>query len=172
MSQLILPRTGILSFMDDESREQLNRYGSVLMTQAGQVIIREGEPQTSLYIVISGVFNVTVQPAGHDVTLDTVEEGDCFGEISIFQPGPASATVTSLQAGQLWYMGVDNLQQYLYDWPFAGCAIILGINTILSRRLKRANAVIKANEIVPSFLSVRSRKRTNGTSPAYSTGKL
>jgi CRP-like cAMP-binding protein len=162
MSQFILPRTGILAFMDDESREQLQGYGFLLPTSAGQVIIQEGEPQTSLYVVIAGVFNVTVHASGRDVALDTVGEGDCFGEVSIFQPGPASASVASSQNGQLWYMGVDNLQQYLLDWPYAGCAIILGINTILTRRLKRANAVIKANEIVPSFLSVRARKRVDG----------
>ena len=162
MSQFILPRTGILAFMDDESREQLHGYGAFLPASTGQVIIQEGEPQTCLYIVIAGVFNVTVHTAGRDVALDTVEEGDCFGEVAIFQPGPASATVTSTQNGQLWYMGVDNLQQYLLDWPYAGCALILGINTILTRRLKRANAVIKANEIVPSFLSVRAKKRVDG----------
>jgi CRP-like cAMP-binding protein len=139
----------------------LNGYGSQLSTRAGQVIIREGEPQTSLYIVIAGLFNVTVHPAAHDVLLDTVGAGDCFGEVSIFQPGPASATVTSVQDGRLWYMGVANLQQYLFDYPYAGCAMILGINTILTRRLKRANSVIKTNEIVPSFLSVRSKRRMN-----------
>ncbi|MDB4793628.1 cyclic nucleotide-binding domain-containing protein [Methylacidiphilales bacterium] len=159
MPQFIFPRIGILAFMDDESRELLNGYGSFLPTHAGQVIIQEGAPQTSLYIVMTGQYNVTVYAADRDIFLDTVEEGDCFGEVSIFQPGPASATVTSLHTGQLWYMGVENLQQYLYDWPYAGCALILGINTILSRRLKRANGVIKTNEIVPSFLSVRAKKR-------------
>lgn len=159
MSQFILPRTGILAFMDDESREQLNGYGLLLPTSAGQVIIQEGEPQTSLYVVIDGVFKVTVHASGRDVALDTVDPGDCFGEVAIFQPGPASATVTSVQNGQLWYTSVENLQQFLLDWPYAGCAIILGINTILTRRLKRANDVIKANEIVPSFLSVRAKKR-------------
>jgi len=162
MSQFSLPRTGILSFMDDESREQLKGYGAFFPTALDQVIIQEGEAQTSLYVVVAGSFNVTVRPGGKDVLLDTVEEGDCFGEVAIFQPGPASATVTSVHAGQLWHMGVDNLQQYLLDWPYAGCALILGINTILSRRLKRANSVIKTNEIVPSFLSVRSKKRVDG----------
>jgi len=155
--------------MDDESREQLNSYGSILPTSAGQIIIQEGEPQTSLYVVIAGVFNVSVQTAGREVHLDTVGEGDCFGEVSIFQPGPASATVTSVKEGQLWYTGVDNLQQYLLDWPYAGCAIILGINTILTRRLKRANGVIRANEIVPSFLSVRAKKRVGNIA---SSGQL
>lgn len=165
MSQFILPRTGILAFMDDESREQLTGYGSLLPTVAGQVIIEEAREQTCLYVVLNGTFNVTTHVSGRDIPLDTVEGGDCFGEVAIFQPGPASATVTSAEAGQLWFMDVQNLQQFLLDWHHAGCALLFGINTILSRRLKRANAVIKANEIMPSFLSVRAKKRVESAKP-------
>jgi hypothetical protein len=57
---------------------------------------------------------------------------------------------------------VDSLQQFLLDWPSSGCAAILGINIILSRRLKRANGMIRFHEIVPGFLSVRSQKRVAG----------
>jgi CRP-like cAMP-binding protein len=164
MTDFTLPRTGILSFLDDESRELLAGYGAVRATAAGEVIIKEAQPQTFLYVVISGVYTVSTKAAGREVQLDTVEEGDCFGEVSLFQPGPASATVTGTQPGKLWSMESEQLQQFLFDTPQAGCALILGINTILSRRLKRANAVIRANEIVPAFLSVRSRKRADATS--------
>lgn len=158
----MLPRTGILAFMDDESREQLTAYGQFLPAEDAQVIIEEAKDQTCLYIVVSGKFNVTTHVSGRDIALDTVGEGDCLGEVAVFQPGPASATVTSVGVGQLWYMGVDSLQQFLLDWPHAGSALLFGINTILSRRLKRANTIIKANEIVPGFLSVRSKKRVEG----------
>ena len=158
----LLPRTGILIYMDDESREHLATYGSVLPTTPGQVIVQEGEPNTCLYVVLKGAFSVCAKVTGREVHLGDLGEGDCIGEVAIFQPGPASATVSSVDAGQLWYMDVEHLQQFLLDWPHSGCALVLGINTILSRRLKRANAVIRSNEIVPSFLSVRSRKRAEG----------
>jgi CRP-like cAMP-binding protein len=162
MSQIILPRSGILAFMDDESRERFAGYGSVLATMPNQVIIQEGEPNTQLYVVLGGTFNITTGPLGDHVHLDTVGIGDCLGEVAIFHPDRASATVTSLQIGQLWNIGVGALQQFLYDWPNDGSAAMLGINVILSRRLKRANAVIQRNEILPAFLSVRSQKKTLG----------
>jgi CRP-like cAMP-binding protein len=149
--------------MDDEFREQLTAYGSLLNTIPGQVIIEEGKPQNHLYIVMTGSYDVTTKASGREIHLDSVELGDCFGEVSLFQPDMASATVTVGKAGQLWFMDVEHLQQFLLDWPHASCALILGINTILSRRLKRANALIKANEIVPSFISVRGRKRPDAT---------
>jgi len=159
MSQTILPRSGILAFMDDESREQFASYGCLVSTAPGEVLIREGEVNTRLYIVLSGTFNITTVALGTEVHLDTVGAGDCLGEVAIFHPDLASATVTSLQAGQLWSIDADALQEFLLDWPGSGCAAILGINIILSRRLKRANEVIRSHEIVPGFLSVRAQKR-------------
>jgi CRP-like cAMP-binding protein len=159
MSEVILSRTGILAFMDDESRRQFASYGGLVPTGPGQVLIREGEVNTHLYIVLSGTFKITTEALGSEVHLDTVGAGDCLGEVAIFNPDRASATATSLQAGQLWCINADTLQEFLFDWPSCGCAAILGINIMLSRRLKRANAVVRSHEIVPGFLSVRSQKR-------------
>jgi CRP-like cAMP-binding protein len=160
MSETILPRAGILAFMDDEARERFAGFGKVIDTQPNQVLIAEGGPNTSLYIVLAGIFNVNTEAKGKPVHLDTVCEGDCLGEVAIFHPNNASATVTSLMTGKLWVIDAEALQSFLSEWPNDGCAAVLGINIILSRRLKRANSLIRTNEIVPSFLSVRSQKHT------------
>jgi len=165
MSQVILTRTGILAYMDDESRGHLACYGSVVSTATGEVLIREGAVNTRLYIVLSGTFNITTQSQGKEVHLDTVGAGDCLGEVAIFNPDKASATVTGVGAGRLWAIESESLQKFLIDWPNPGCAALLGINVILSRRLKHANAEIRSHSIVPGFLSVRAQKRTM-------TGKL
>jgi CRP-like cAMP-binding protein len=160
MAQVILPRVGILAFMDDEYREYLAAYGHVVATKPDEVIIREGELGRALYVVLAGNFTITTTGLpGQTARLDSVGEGDCLGEISVFEPGLASATVTSADAGQLWCIEADPLQQFLREQPHAGLALILGINTLLSRRLRKATSVIRVNEIVPSFLSVRAKKR-------------
>lgn len=162
MSQVILPRVGILTFMDDEYRGHLAAYGRVVATEPEQVILREGEASRTLYVVLAGDFVITAGAPGNEVRLDSVGEGDCLGEISVFEPGVASATVTSAEAGRLWSIDSESLQQFLRDWPYPGLALVLGINTLLSRRLRKATAVIKVNEIVPSFLSVRATNRARG----------
>jgi CRP-like cAMP-binding protein len=159
MSEPSLPRSGILAFMDDPAREQFGSYGSVISTAAGEVLMREGEVNTKLYVVLAGAFQISSAARGHDVLLDTVGVGDCLGEVAIFNPDRASATVKGLQDGRLWTIDAPALQDFLYEWPAYGCAALLGIDIILSRRLKRANSVIRHHEILPGFLSVRSRKR-------------
>jgi len=150
--------------MDDEAREEFAKYGTVIETVPGQVIIRQGEVNLQLFIVLKGAFDISTDASGHPVHLDSVGAGDCLGEVAVFEPGVASATATSSEAGQLWSIDVEHLQQFLLENPHAGCAAILGITTILSRRLKRANGLIRSNEILPSFLSVRSRKRAEASS--------
>lgn len=157
MSQVPLARTGILAFMDDEARQQLSAYGQMVTTTPNQVLMQEGETNTNLYIILYGSFAITTEAGGTTVDLDTVGPGDCLGEVAIFNPDKASATVRSVQAGQLWKIDVEALQRFLIDWPNYGCAALLGINIILSRRLKRANEVIRFHEILPGFLSVRKR---------------
>jgi CRP-like cAMP-binding protein len=159
MSPTILPRSGILAFMDDDAREQFGRYGNVIDTAPGHVLMSEGETNTILYVILAGTFTITSVASGHEVLLDTVGVGDCLGEVAIFHPDKASATVKGLQAGKLWTIDAAALQDFLYEYPDYGCAALLGIDIILSRRLKRANALIRHHEIVPGFLSVRSRKR-------------
>ena len=162
MSSIILPRSGILAFMDDDSRRQFATYGTQMTTTPAQVIISEGEINRNLYIILSGTFNITTEALGKPVHLDTVGAGDCLGEVAIFNPDKASATVKSLHHGRLWTIDAAALQDFLYAWPEYGCAALLGIDIILSRRLKRANTVIRSSEIVPGFISVRSHKRVAG----------
>jgi len=160
MPNATLPRIGILAFMDDEYRKALLGYGYEVATEPKQVLLTEGVDSRTLYMVLAGTFVVSVKTKGGESTLDTVGTGDCLGEISLFEPGPASATATSSDKGKLWAIDSDALQRFLGDYPLAGCALVLGINTLLSRRLRKATSVIKVGHIVPSFLSVRSRHRT------------
>jgi CRP-like cAMP-binding protein len=145
--------------MDDDARAQFASYGGIVTTAAGEVLMRQDEVNHHLFVVLSGTFNIYCEVTGHQVLLDTVSMGDCLGEVAIFTPDKASATVKSLQNGRLWAIDADSLQDFLYAWPDYGCAALLGIDIILSRRLRRTNEVIRQNEIVPGFLSVRAKRR-------------
>ncbi len=168
MSEVSLSRTGIFAFLDDESREQVAGYGDVISTRTGDVLLLEGEVNTHLFFILEGKYNVTTSELRNPVHLDTLGKNDSFGEVAIFNPDKASATVTCIEAGRLWRLDSTGLQQYLYDSPASGCAVILGLNILLSRRLRRGNAVIRFNEIVPSFISVRIKARETARLPEKS----
>jgi CRP/FNR family cyclic AMP-dependent transcriptional regulator len=60
----------------------------------GDVIIREGEPGKRLYLIAEGKCSVTTQIAGAGTEeIKLMEPGDFFGEMSLMESAPVSATV-------------------------------------------------------------------------------
>jgi CRP/FNR family transcriptional regulator, cyclic AMP receptor protein len=165
MADIVLPRRGPLAYLEEEVLALLSGYGVSHLFAKDSVIIRQDERQINLYIVISGRLEVFAPAEGRDIPLAQLEPGDCIGEVAIFEPGDASASVRALEDSRLWYLDAGNLQSFLAQYPHAGCGLLLGINAILSQRLQQANKQIKSSQIVPGFLSVRARRAAASTTP-------
>jgi CRP-like cAMP-binding protein len=66
----------------------------------GDVVVREGEPGASLFVIVRGRVQVTIGgPPARE--LATLGEGGFFGELAILTDSPRSATVTALEPTQL-----------------------------------------------------------------------
>jgi len=64
--------------------------------QDGEVIVRQGEIGTCMYVIQEGTVEVLSDQDGKEVLLMTLEEGDFFGEMAIFEREVRSATVRAL----------------------------------------------------------------------------
>ena len=67
---------------------------------AGRTLITQGRPADSFYLLLSGT--ATVQVDGRD--RPTLEPGSFFGEISMLDRGPATATVVTSSQSKLMVM--------------------------------------------------------------------
>lgn len=69
---------------------------------AGEVIFHEHDPGDALYIVRSGAVEISILGAeGRKLGLEIMRTGAVFGEIAMFDPGPRTATATTLEATAL-----------------------------------------------------------------------
>jgi len=150
----------VLAFLDQESTTALESYGTTRAFQPGEVIIEEGKPQTSFFIIVDGTLEVVSQVAEQTIKLSDLIVGDCFGEVAIFEPGMASATVRAVGPGTIWHQNAQQLQEFLVANPYPGSALLLGINLVLSERVAHANDIIKSSSISPSFLSIRGKLKS------------
>ena len=64
--------------------------------KAGETILTEGESGDTAFLIISGSVEVSVNTGADVKTLGTLVDGDVFGEMSLIDPGPRSATIKAV----------------------------------------------------------------------------
>jgi CRP-like cAMP-binding protein len=63
----------------------------------GEVLFRRGDPGDALYVVESGQARVfTLDEAGRELTLNTMNPGEAFGELALLDDRPRSASVAAI----------------------------------------------------------------------------
>jgi CRP/FNR family cyclic AMP-dependent transcriptional regulator len=94
-------------------------------------IITEGQEGRAMYIVVSG--QVSVHLKGQE--LARLETGTCFGEMSVFDAEPRSASVTTVEPCKCLVL----TQQQLYDAIDETPGIAVNVIRLLSRRIRELN---------------------------------
>ena len=67
---------------------------------AGRELIRQGEPSDTFYVLLDGAADVVIDGKNRR----TLGPGDFFGEISMLDRGPATATVTTTKPSRMMVM--------------------------------------------------------------------
>jgi CRP/FNR family transcriptional regulator, cyclic AMP receptor protein len=88
----------ILTRLNDEDVEWLAAVGQRQRLEAGQVLIRQGQPIEALIFVLDGQVSVAVDGVGEVARLGS---GEILGEMSLVDESPPSATVTVVQPTQV-----------------------------------------------------------------------
>lgn len=154
-----LPPLGIMAGLSDRSLANLASFGHYQQFAPGTVIIKEGDPQDRFYVVVTGKLAITAFAGGREVPLSTAEVGECLGEVSLLEPGPASATVRVMEHATLWSMNMDDLRAYLSEHAGGGGALLMGMASCLSQRLRQTNQLIGKHHVIPVETLPRGRER-------------
>jgi len=85
--------------------------------RAGDTVISAGEPGGTAYLINSGSVKVTVGEGANTRTVAELGAGEVFGEMSLIDPGPRSATVQALTDTECVATTYDELMSSLQDHP-------------------------------------------------------
>jgi hypothetical protein len=144
-----LPHVGIFAGLSVQSLKNLATYGTYASVPVGKEIIREGASQDRLYVVVSGRLAITARQGAQDVLVSEAQAGECLGEVSLLEPGPATATIRVVEAAVLWSLDITGLRLFIGDHSGGGGAFLMGMATCLSARLREANARICQHHMMP-----------------------
>ena len=127
-------------FFESMTIEQLRILSGVSQERTfapEEVVFAEGDAGDSLYIVVRGSVAIErqAQRKGSVVRLATLTSGQYFGEMSIFDEQPRSASVVSLELSLLLNLRRAHLMALVHDNPDMSLELI----RVLSRRLRDVN---------------------------------
>jgi len=138
-AEVVLRRAPLFEGLDEESARALRRQMLDVKLSRGEHLFLEGQDGDRLYVVMDGKLKLTRAAAdGRENLLSVVGPGEMFGELSLFDPGPRTATATAVTESRLYALSHPDLKPWLTGRP----EVALSLLRQLSRRLRRTNEVV------------------------------
>lgn len=106
--------------------------------EPGDTILTEGEDGRTAYLLVSGSVEVLVGRGAKAKSVATLKAGEVFGEMSLLEPGPRSATVRALTRTQCTVTSYDDFIASIQDDPEKA---VVFMRTLVSR-IRRTNALL------------------------------
>ena len=150
----LLRRVPLFQEMTPALLGELARRLRPVRFRAGHAIFHAGDEGSMLYIVIEGAVKIFIPSTdGREVLLAILRTGDVFGEMSLLDDEPRSASATTLDDTEIVSLRRNDFQEVLNRYPDACRAIV----SVLVRRLRQTNQSIQDAYIldVPGRLARR-----------------
>jgi CRP-like cAMP-binding protein len=128
-----------------EDWERLERFAARRRFRPGEDIVREGEVDRSLIVLLTGELSFVVAAAsGAERELSTIEAPSVVGEVGFFDPGPRSGTLRARTEGELLQLSYEQFEALAASSPSLARTILFDAGRIVAIRLRRATAGLAA----------------------------
>ena len=123
-----LAAVDILQSLNDAQRTQLLDASRRRLYGAGEIIVRQGDRGSSMFVLVHGEASVTL--AGTDGEVARSRDGAFFGEMSLLTGEPRTATVTAVTDCDLLEIGANGFRGVVLTAP----AIMDAVTSAVSAR--------------------------------------
>jgi CRP/FNR family transcriptional regulator, cyclic AMP receptor protein len=132
----VLRSAPLFAALDDEPAAALRASMTEVELHRGAALFHEGDPGDRLYVVVQGKLKLSrASGDGRENLLAVLGPGEMFGELSLFDPGPRTATASALTESRLLGLGHAALRPWLTGRPEVATELLRAI----ARRLRRTN---------------------------------
>lgn len=139
---------------------KLAQLSAIQQYTADEVIFSEGDPGSEMYLILSGSVEVSINsPEGFPLPIAVLGPGDFFGEMSLLEGLPRSATVQTLKVTQLVVVDQAHFEQFIALEPVLALRILQG----LSGRLRKQNEEIRLIKKLTSGVQLEQLKESEQT---------
>ena len=136
----LLQRMPIFGGIRADTLQFLLAFCPIVSVPTNKVFFREHEKGDSLFVLEIGKATVLKSWHGQDYLLQTLKEGDCFGEMAVMDHCPRSATVRAVEDCTAICISAANLYQ-VYAQDLKQFALIqMNMGREVCRRLREADS--------------------------------
>ncbi len=147
-SVVALEAMDILAGFDADEIELLRSIVELAHYAPGDVIVREGDPADSLFLLAGGLVNVCLRlgDGTRQKRLATIAPGVAFGELSVLDGGTRSADVVAVLPAVCYILPLAKFDALAALHRGMRAKLLSNIGRELSARLRRADAEIRSLE--------------------------
>lgn len=119
------------------------RYVDAFEAKRGVEVFRQGDRGHYLCLLVEGRVEIAKQDSsGGMKTLATIGPGKTFGEMSLIDGEPRSATAIALDDSKVVILTEENFRRLAYRHPRLGVALLMKLATLMSQRLRRTSIML------------------------------
>lgn len=115
--------------------DRLKELGDMRSCKMGSFFFRQGEKGESMFVILKGKVEIWVEAEGISTKVITLTDGDFFGEMSLLENMPRSASALCVENSLVLEIKEDHFKQFIQMNP----EITYNILKSLSRRIRRMN---------------------------------
>lgn len=116
--ELILKKIPLFADLNDDELNSIASHANTKSFPKNSVIINEGDDTSSMYIIESGKVKAFLSNEdGKEVILAIMSTGDHFGELSILDPSPRSASIMTMEPCKFSIISKENFERSLDAHP-------------------------------------------------------
>ena len=130
-----------MSFVEGKNKELVRKFSP------GEVILREGDSSKDMYIIQVGKVKIVKKMAGNDIELATLEKGDFFGEMSLLESEPRTASIIAETPCNVLVIQAGGLLVRLRRDPTLAFEMLQKLSNRIRKMNERLGSMINSKEI-------------------------
>ena len=136
----LLAEVPFFQLLDEEERNFLAKELDIVQFPAGHMVFHAGDPGDALFVIRTGEAEVFFKDnTGGRIILETPREGDFFGELSLIDNGPRTASVVVTRDIEALKVDRNNLDHLLRMHPEAAMSLL----TAMGKRMRKTAELLR-----------------------------
>ena len=135
----------LLGSLTTAEMEELSEIGQLVKAKPERVILHEGAPGNGLWLIVSGAVRCQLKGTNPTpIVLATLTPGSFFGEMSLLDDAPVSATIQTTEDTVFFYIPKAHFNQYRLQLRPVAYKLLRAVGPTICERLRSIRARIEA----------------------------